>query len=111
MTEPRAAILDKIDLEGTILLLKLFTEGGCYEHLTITEPQAKAMLKLNEELNHYRNTLSWNTTCHGCADVLDKSYEAYQSEQVEKQRERAERAEAQVAELRDEIRVCPGGHF
>lgn len=40
---------------------------------------------------HYENTITWHTTCHGCATLLDASY----AETV-----RAEQAEAAIARVR-----------
>jgi BMFP domain-containing protein YqiC len=57
--------------------------------------------ELEAQVADYEHRTSWQTTCKGCADSLDKSYEAYMSEECERLRARIALLEADPFERVD----------
>lgn len=49
--------------------------------------------RLRAQVAQYENTITWGTSCHGCARILDSSI---------RETERAEKAEAELARLKAE---------
>lgn len=54
--------------------------------------------ELEAQIADYEHRFMWQTTCKGCADSLDKSYDAYMSEECERLRERIRVLEMELYE-------------
>jgi ribosomal protein L34E len=71
--------------------------GGCIacdrRLAAIMAVRDEARESLRATVAHYENTITWGTTCHGCARILDSSI---------RETERAEKAEAEPARLKAE---------
>ncbi len=60
---------------------------------------------LKNRLMEYDHMTNWTTTCKGCADTLDKSYEAYYAEQCEQYRNRIQELEIKLTIARTGISI------
>lgn len=61
--------------------------------------------QLEAILNDYEVRLDWHSTCRGCAEHLDKSFEAYQSELVEAARLQSRDATEAMALSEEKVKL------
>lgn len=89
-TMPAAAADISTHVEGVMTVLR-----------PVLDKQTAEIARLREAVAHYENTLTWQTTCHNCARLLDSCY----AETMRAERYKTAWASARIgrAKLREEL--------